>query len=546
MSEYSSCMYSFYTLGSNYAIFLDTNHSGLKQAATYPRLLAHTVFGVVQVDRVLTENAREFVTFLHRTFAPAWAELEAERIRRQERFRRGNLPARDPGTPYIREGGWQVAPPPPDLKDRRVEIIVAANEANGLAAALESGAQVLIADFDDLFSPTLANVMSGHSNLAAIVQSPRTPALIVRPRGWHLREAHLQVDGAPVLAALFDAGLYLAHSARRLTAMGTGPYLYLPKLESGQEARLWQAVFQESERALGLPQGAIRATVQIETINAAFAMDEILYELRGSITGLNAGRWDYLFNLVKRLGDRPDTLLPDREHLTSAAPFMQAYAERLVRTAHRRGAHAIGGTSTLVPDPADPVAAAQVLTRVRAEKEAEAQAGYDGAWVAHPALVAPAREAFDRHRGGQRADSGQDLLDFHIPGASVTTGGVRANIVAALLYLSAWLGGKGTIVRGGAVEDTATAELARTQLWQWVHHRVTLDDGAPLSPERYRALCDMETASLAPDPRARALLDRLVLSEACPEFFPCEAYSDLIGNGAIAHGHSPVRPERDG
>jgi malate synthase len=362
----------------------------------------------------------------------------------------------------------------------------------------------------------------------------------VRPRGWHLEERHLLVDGDPVSASLFDAGLFLFHNAAELLARRSGPYLYLPKLESHREARLWNDVFVAAQERLGVPRGSVRATVLIETILAAFEMDEILYELREHAAGLNAGRWDYIFSLIKKLRGSADHVLPDRVQVTMAVPFMRAYTQLLVRTCHRRGAHAIGGMSAFIPNRREPEVTANALEQVRIDKERESGDGFDGTWVAHPDLVPVAREIFDARLGDRlnqkdvlRDDvvvNARQLLDTRIDGGRVTDAGVRANVAVALQYLAAWLGGNGAAAINNLMEDAATAEISRSQLWQWRVNGVTLDDGEPMDAERYRSVRYAELSALRyanPDARwtdAAELLDDLVLSDDFSEFLTLEAY----------------------
>jgi malate synthase len=425
--------------------------------------------------------------------------------------------------------------------------------------ALNSGAKVFMADFEDALSPPWTNVIAGQANCIDAIRrtleyaSPegkryqlgeQLATLVVRPRGWHLEEKHLQVDGEPMSASLFDFGLYFFHNARELLDRGSGPYFYLPKLENHLEARLWNEVFVLSQEELGIPSGTIRATVLIETILAAFEMDEILYELRAHAAGLNAGRWDYLFSIIKNFRDRPEFLLPDRAQLTMTVPFMRAYTELLVKTCHRRGAHAIGGMAAFIPSRRDPEVNATALARVREDKAREAGAGYDGAWVAHPDLVPVVDEVFrgvlgvrPNQKNRQRDDveaSREQLVDVRVPGGRVTEAGVRGNISVALQYLAAWLGGSGAVAINNLMEDAATAEISRSQLWQWIRHKATTEDGKPITVERCRRMLREETKQLvtAGGDRERLgsageLLDGLFSAKVFPEFLTLAAYEKL-------------------
>jgi malate synthase len=410
--------------------------------------------------------------------------------------------------------------------------------------ALNSGARVFMADLEDACSPTWGNVVEGQGNLRDAVRGTlamkvgdrayrlhdRTATLVVRPRGWHLEERHLLVDGVPASASLVDFGLYLFHNARALIDRGSGPYFYLPKMEGHREARLWNEVFVAAQEALGIPRGTIRATVLIETLPAAFEMEEILFELREHAAGLNAGRWDYLFSFIKIFRDRADMLLPDRAQLTMTVPFMRAYAERLVQVCHRRGAHAIGGMAAFIPSRKDPEVNARAIARVREDKERESGMGFDGTWVAHPDLVPVAGGVFDRVLGERphqkdvlREDAritADQLVDPTVPGGQVTDGGVRMNVEVAMLYLESWLRGNGAVAIHNLMEDAATAEISRTQLWQWIRHGAAIDGGGVMTREYYQRVRAEELARLAaaaePGSRltdAAALLDTLVLGE---------------------------------
>ncbi len=469
----------------------------------------------------------------------------------------GELPDFLPNTHEVRsDPEWRVAPAPADLDDRRVEI-TGPVEPKMMINALNSGAKVFMGDFEDALSPTWQNVVTGQWAVSEAVRRRLTfqtdektyalndgalATLLIRPRGWHLDEAHLLVDGSPISASLFDFGLVFFHNAREQLAGGSGPYFYLPKLESHLEAELWNDVFVAAQEGLGVPQGSIRATVLIETILAAFEMEEILYELRHHAAGLNAGRWDYIFSLIKKLRSRPDMILPDRLQVTMAVPFMRAYQQLLVATCHRRGAHAIGGMSAFIPNRREPEVTERALAAVREDKRREAGDGSDGTWVAHPDLVPVAGEIFDaalgerpnqKDRSPQVSPTAADLLNVAIDGGAITEAGVRTNVSVALQYLASWLAGNGAAAINNLMEDAATAEISRSQLWQWRVHSAALDDGSPMTAERYTAIRDDELARLrtsAPDYRwtdASALLDELVLSDDFADFLTLPAYARL-------------------
>jgi malate synthase len=510
-------------------------------------------------DDVLTPEALEFVADLQRRFGRERVALLEARQERQKELDAGVLPDFRIATADIRAADWTVAPAPPDLNDRRVEITGPA-EPKMMINALNSGARVFMADLEDSLSPTWANVVGGQAALKAAVRRELTfdspegkpyrlndklATLVVRPRGWHLVERHVLVDAVPISASLFDFGLYFFHNAAELLARGSGPYFYLPKLESRAEARLWNDVFLHAEEALGIARGSIRATVLIETILAAFEMDEILHELREHAAGLNAGRWDYLFSAIKKFRVSGGPVLPERGQLTITQPFMRAYTELLVRTCHRRGAHAIGGMAAFIPSRRDPEVNATAMAKVRDDKERESGDGFDGTWVAHPDLVPLATEIFDavlgdkpnqkdRLREEVAVTAGQ-LRDLKVEGGTVTEAGYRLNVSVAIQYLAAWLDGNGAAAINNLMEDAATAEICRSQLWQWRTTGTKLADGRGTSADLYQAIRDEELARLGGvDGPAKArladaagLLDRLVLDDDFAEFLTLRAYGLL-------------------
>lgn len=501
-------------------------------------------------QEILTPEAIEFVSDLHRQFNPTRLALLQKRAERQAAINMGSLPEFLAETAAVRTSEWQVGPTPADLQNRRVEI-TGPVERKMIINALNSGAKVFMADFEDALSPTWENVMEGQLNLRDAVRrtisfdsgekryelNDMVATLMVRPRGWHLLEKHFLVDGEPISASLFDFGLYLYHNTQVLRDNGTGPYFYLAKLESHREARLWNDVFNYAQDALGIPRGTIRATVLIETILAAFEMEEILYELRDHAAGLNAGRWDFIFSVIKKFSRRADWVLPDRGQVTMMVPFMRAYTELLVRTCHKRGAHAIGGMAAFIPNRREPEVTANALAKVRDDKERESSDGFDGTWVAHPDLVPVAMEVFDRVLGDQPHQKHRlrqevnihaaDLLAIRVPNGAITEQGVRLNINVALQYLSAWLDGNGAVAIHNLMEDTATAEISRSQLWQWLHHNASLSDERPLTRDLYIQLRDEEIAKLDSTPsliQAAELLDQLILNDQFIDFLTLIAY----------------------
>ncbi|MBK8908654.1 MAG: malate synthase A [Rhodospirillales bacterium] len=469
-------------------------------------------------EQVLTPDALAFVAALQRRFGPTRARLLQARVGRQARLDAGELPDFLPETENIRRGNWKVAPVPADLQDRRVEI-TGPVDRKMVINALNSGANVFMADFEDSLAPTWANVVSGQVNMMEAAcgtiaftdpdsgkdyrLAETTATLVVRPRGWHLVEEHVLVDGEPVSGSLFDFGLYFFHNAKALLARGTGPYFYLPKLESHLEARLWAEVFAAAEEALGIEHGTIKATVLIETILAAFEMEEILYELQDYAAGLNCGRWDYIFSYIKKFRNRGDFVLPDRNAVTMTAPFLRAYSLALIKACHKRGAHAMGGMAAFIPIKSDPEANAAAMEKVRADKVREATDGHDGTWVAHPGLVDLAKSIFDEHMpeanqlGRMRDDVSVTARDLIEPATgAVTEDGLRVNVRVGIQYIEAWLGGNGCVPLYNMMEDAATAEICRAQIWQWLKHGARLADGRPVDEALVHAIVDEEMAAL--------------------------------------------------
>ena len=472
---------------------------------------------------ILTPQALDFLARLSRAYEPRRRELLAARAHRQAEFDAGRLPDFLPATAHIRSGDWTVAPCPADLQDRRVEI-TGPTDRKMVINALNSGANVFMADFEDSNTPTWRNMIEGQLNLRDAVNrtisfaSPegkryvlnqRVATLLVRPRGWHLPENHVLIDGKPVAGAIFDFALYFFHNAKTLIANGSGPYFYLPKMESHLEARLWNDIFVAAQGELGLPRGTIKATALIETVLAAFEMDEILYELKDHSAGLNIGRWDYIFSCIKKFRANKDFCLADRAHVTMTAPFMRAYALLLVKTCHKRKAFAMGGMAAQIPIKNDPEANAAALEKVRADKVREATDGCDGTWVAHPGLVDVAKAVFDQHVPTpnqihrQREDvdvSASDLLDFQ-PEKPITEAGLRTNISVGVQYLGAWLAGNGCVPVYNLMEDAATAEISRSQIWQWIRSpKGVLADGRKITSGLF---CQLLAEEL---PRIRQLL----------------------------------------
>ena len=504
-------------------------------------------------DAILSDEALAFVAALHKEFNARRKELLAAREERKKRLDAGELPDFLPETRKIRESDWTVAPIPPDLLDRRVEI-TGPVDRKMMINALNSGANVFMADFEDANAPTWANNIEGHVNLRDAVRrtitfdsgekhyelNEKIATLLVRPRGWHLVEEHVHVDGEPVSASLFDFALYFFHNAKEAVARGTGPYFYLPKMESHLEARLWNDVFVRAQQELGIPDGTIRATVLIETILAAFEMHEILWELRDHSAGLNCGRWDYIFSFIKKFRARADFITPDRASITMDKAFLAAYVDLLIQTCHRRGIHAMGGMAAFIPIKNDPEANTAAIAKVEADKVREARAGHDGTWVAHPGLVETAKRVFDQYMPEPNqidrvapptsaAITRDDLL--RLPEGAVTEKGIRHNFNVGVLYLEAWLGGSGAVPLYNLMEDAATAEISRTQLWQWIHHGARLDDGRVVDAELYRRIRDEELAAIGSRPhveRAARIFDQLILANELADFLTIPAYQELL------------------
>jgi malate synthase len=522
------------------------------------------ILGPVQ-DRhgeVLTEQAVEFLARLHREFDDRRRELLEARVARQARLNAGEMPEFLADGADVRAGDWMVTPAPDDLLDRRVEI-TGPTERKMLINAMNSGAQVYMADFEDANAPTWQNMLDGHVNLSDAIDrkvdfttedgkeyslNEEVATLVVRPRGWHLLEKHFVVDGRPISGSLFDFGLYLFHCGHKQLEAGSGPYFYLPKIESRLEARLWNDVFVFAQEQVGMTRGTIRATVLVETILAAFEMDEILFELREHSPALNAGRWDYIFSIIKRFRAREDLVFPDRNDITMTVPFMRAYTELLVRTCHRRGAHAIGGMAAFIPSRKNPEINENALAKVRDDKERESSDGFDGTWVAHPDLVPVAKEVFDSVLGDRPnqlevlrddvAVAAKDLLRFEIAGRGVSEGGLRSNISVAILYIESWLRGVGAAALFNLMEDAATAEIARSQVWQWISRRATLEDGRTIDRELVETFEEEELekiqSAVGDDAYfggrfkdAQAVFERVSMQEDFEEFLTLPAYELL-------------------
>jgi len=499
-------------------------------------------------SQILSPEARTFLIDLARKFEPRRQELLAKRRVRQQEIEAGKMPDFLPETAEIRKAEWKVAPIPADLLDRRVEI-TGPVDRKMIINALNSGANVFMADFEDSHSPTWQNNLEGQANLVDAVRrrisyvspegkryqlNPQIATLLVRPRGWHLDERHFQVDGKSISGALFDFGLFFFHNAKELVRRGTSPYFYLPKLESHQEARLWNDVFNFAQDRLGIARGTIRATVLIETILAAFEMDEILYELKDHSSGLNCGRWDYIFSYIKKFRNRPDFVLPDRATVTMEKHFLKSYVDLLINICHRRGIHAMGGMAAQIPIKNDPEANEKALEKVRQDKLREVHAGHDGTWVAHPGLVGVAKEIFDAHMK-QPNQIDRPLQDVHVTAkdllapteGKITEAGLKWNIDVGLQYLESWLRGNGCVPIYNLMEDAATAEICRSQVWQWVKHGAKLsDDGRPVTREMVRGFIGEQKKRLkgARMDDAAAIFERMMTDQDFAEFLTLVAY----------------------
>jgi malate synthase len=513
-------------------------------------------------EELLTKEAQDFLIRLHREVEPTRIGLLETRHERWRELREGGTLDFLPDSQPLRDSEWTVARVPTDLRTRKVEI-TGPTDRKMVINALNSGASVYMADFEDANTPTWRNVIEGQRNLVDAIDrtiefrnpdgrvyklNEKTATLVVRPRGWHLDEKHFLVEGQPIAGALFDFGLYFFHNAKRLRAKGTGPYFYLPKLESHREARLWNEIFKWSQDELRIPRGSIKATVLVEVITLAFEMDEVLYELREHSGGLNAGRWDYMFSIIKKFAGRTEFILPDRAQVTMAVPFMRAYTELLVKTCHRRGAFALGGMAAFIPNRRDPAVTEAALAKVRDDKVREANDGFDGTWVAHPDLVETAMTEFDRVLGTKPnqldrrrpevvANAGQ-LLDVKIPGSTITEAGLRTNVSVGIQYIASWLRGTGAAAINNLMEDAATAEISRSQVWQWVHHGARLAEGATVTRELVKTIEQEELAKIRKAlgdelyangryEEAASLFDDVALSRDFAEFLTVPGYERL-------------------
>jgi malate synthase len=518
-----------------------------------------------RMQEVLTQDALQFVSSLHREFEPTRQQLLRARVARRAELGAGGTLDFLEETREIRESDWSVAPAPGDLQDRRVEI-TGPTQRKMVINALNSGARGFMADFEDSNSPTWQNMIEGHVNLTDAIErtieftqddgkeyrlGDDVATLLVRPRGWHLPEKHMTVNGEPIAGALVDFGFYFFHNAQRLIERGSGPYFYLPKMESHREARLWNDVFNHAQDELGVDRGTVRATVLIETVPAAFEMDEILYELREHGAGLNAGRWDYMFSMIKCFREREEFLLPDRGSVTMTVPFMRAYTELLVKTCHRRGAHAMGGMAAFIPSRTDEEANQRAQAKLRDDKKREADDGFDGTWVAHPDSVKNATEQFDAVLGDrpnqvdrQRDDvlvTAAELLDVKSTPGDITEDGLRNDVNVGIQYISSWLRGNGAAGIYGLMEDAATAEIARSQVWQWLRIGAELTNGEKVTPELVRRLETEELERIRGEigdddwfekegrpKESRMLFEQVALAEDFPEFLTLPAYDYLL------------------
>jgi malate synthase len=516
-------------------------------------------------ERILTPEALAFVVGLERKFGAERKRLLAARVARQAELDAGKKPDFLAETKSVRDADWVVAPLPKDLLDRRVEI-TGPVDRKMVINALNSGANVFMADFEDASTPTWDNSIDGQINLADAVRrtitfddpkthkayalNAKTATLLVRPRGWHLPEAHVIVDGEPMSGSLFDFGLFVFHNAKEALARGTGPYFYLPKMESHLEARLWNSVFVESQKQLGIPQGSIKGTVLIETILAAFEMDEILYELREHSAGLNCGRWDYIYSFIKKFAEDKAAVLPDRAQVTMTSHFLRSYSQLLIKTCHRRNVHAMGGMAAQIPIRDNPTANEAAMEKVRADKLREATDGHDGTWVAHPGLVPIAKGIFDKEmpEANQIARKRQDVhvvaADLlEVPTGTLTEAGLRQNINVGIGYIEAWLRGVGCVPLYNLMEDAATAEISRAQVWQQIHHHARLDDGRAIDLPLCDKIIDEELAKLKATfgdeafdhgrfADAAGLFRDLIEAKTFPEFLTLPAYEKIVSEGA--------------
>jgi malate synthase len=510
-------------------------------------------------ERILTPEALSFLSKLHRTFNATRAEILISRIERKKEIDKGVLPDFLPETESVRNNTqWKIGSTPPDLEKRFVEI-TGPTERKMMINAFNSGANIFMADFEDSISPTWERVLEGQINLCDAVNHTLTmkteegkeyklnekiAVLMVRPRGWHLVEKHFLIEGSPMSASLFDFGLFFFHNAHKLIQKGSAPYFYLPKLESYLEARLWNDVFLFAQKELSIPTGTIKATVLIETILAAFEMDEILWELKEHSAGLNAGRWDYIFSIIKKFNFHNHFVFPDRIQISMTVPFMKAYTELLVETCHKRGAHAIGGMAANIPSRKDKEVNEISLQKVREDKLRESQDGFDGTWVAHPDLVPVAMGIFEKALGNKPNQKNylkkmihskqEALLNFTIPDSQVTENGIRLNISVALQYLESWLRGTGAVGIFNMMEDAATAEISRAQLWQWIHSQATLKDGRKIDEDLFNKILNEEFEKIQSLPtehsklnEAKKLLETIVLNKQFEEFLTLSAYDQL-------------------
>jgi malate synthase len=501
---------------------------------------------------LLTDGAMDFLEHLHKKFNKKRLDLLRSRQLRQQTIDAGEFPSFRVDSENIRNSKWQVAKAPKDLLDRRVEI-TGPVDRKMMITAFNSGAKVFMADLEDSLSPSWKNIIEGQINLYKAVRrqldfvadsgksyklKSQIATLVVRPRGWHLEEEHVKINDQNMSGSLFDFGLFFYHNAKELLSRGSGPYFYLPKLENADEARLWNDVFNEAQDYCEIARGSIRATVLVETILAAFEMEEILFELKEHVSGMNAGRWDYIFSIIKRFSKHSQFVMPDRNKITMTVPFMRAYTKLLVQTCHKRGAHAIGGMSAFVPSRRDEQINTHAIVNVRADKLREAEDGFDGTWVAHPDLVAVAKDVFDNILGSsidqkelrQAVDSisSHDLIMTDIVNENITEEGLRNNIAVALQYLSAWIGGLGAVAINNLMEDAATAEIARAQIWQWINHRAQLADGRSITSDLYNSIKKEEIekfyAACGKNLRkAETVLDDLVLGKQFKEFLTSSA-----------------------